>query len=507
VQHALLGTERSAAVSYATGSTDLVTVLERVGSTDAERALLASAAIVSAYESAGRLPSTEASSSNDVAPADSEDQPVAPAGVAHFLATMLGGVNSQVLREWLSIAATRGWRVPAPLLPALLDVGRANYLQGIIRPVLGARGRWLATQNSDWHWASTPAVVDEATVRAAWDTGTPEDRALLLASVRDRDPALGRRLLESTWETEAASQRALLLATMHRNISAEDEPFLERVLDDRRQEVRRLAASLLCRLPESALVSRMTTRARAALRWKPRQLVKGAEILVEPPTELDAAALRDGIDKKPPTGMGERAWWLSQIVAAVPPQAWVNEWNVDPETIISAALRSDWAQALTEGWAAGTVLHRDPAWIEALLTIGFPGEQPTGLAPKLDALVGALSIERREAFITALLRNDTKGDTPLLYLGAAEHAWSEPFATLVLDRLRKRVTAGAAQNAAIDWYLRDVIPRLALRVPASLAGATDGWPTGDDAAGFDKALDSFISILTFRRELAEELDR
>ena len=78
---------------------------------------------------------------------------------------------------------------------------------------------------------------------------------------------------------------------------------------------------------------------------------------------------------------------------------------------------------------------------------------------------------------------------------------------MVLDRLRKRVTAGAAQNAAIDWYLRDVIPRLALRVPASLAGATDGWPTGDDAAGFDKALDSFISILTFRRELAEELDR
>ena len=507
MQRALLGTERSAAVSYPIGSTDLVAVLERVDSTDAERTLLASAAIVSTYESAGRLPSTEASPSNDVAPADSEDQPVAPAGVARFLATMLGGVNSQVLREWLSIAATRGWRVPAPLLPALLDVGRANYLQSIIRPVLGARGRWLATQNSDWHWAATPAVDDEATVRAAWDTGTPEDRALLLASVRDRDPALGRRLLESTWETEAASQRALLLATMHRNISAEDEPFLEGALDDRRQEVRRLAASLLCRLPEGAFVSRMTTRARAALRWKPRQLLKAAEIIVEPPTELDAAALRDGIDKKPPTGMGERAWWLSQIVAAVPPQVWVNEWKVDADAIIAAAARSDWMQALTDGWAAGAVVHREAAWIEALLSIGSPGEQPTGLAPKLDALLGSLPVDRREAFITKLLRDDASGDTPLLYLGAADHAWTAPFANIVLDRLRKRVTAGAAQNHAIDWYLRDVIPRLALRVPATLAGATDGWPTGDGAAGFDKALDSFISILTFRRELAEELDR
>ena len=507
MQQALLGTERSGAASNPIGSTDLVAVLERVDSSDAERALLASAAIVSAYESAGRLPSTEASPSNDVAPADSEDQPVAPAGVAHFLATMLGGVHSQVLREWLRIATTRGWRVPAPLLPALLDVGRANYLQNIIRPVLGARGRWLATQNPDWRWAAAPAVVDESAVRAAWDTGTPEDRVLLLASVRDRDPAFGRRLLESTWETEAASQRALLLATMHRNISAEDEPFLEGVLDDRRQEVRRLAASLLSRLPESAFVSRMTTRARAALRWKPRQLLKEAEVLVEPPTELDAAALRDGIDKKPPAGMGERAWWLSQIVAAVPPQVWVNEWNVDADTIIAAAVRSDWMQALTDGWAAGAMVHRDAAWIEPLLSNASPGEQPNGLAPKLDALLGSLSVDRREAFITKLLRDDAKGDTPLLYLGAADHAWSDPFAILVLDRLRKRVTAGAAPSHAIDWYLRDVIPRLALHVPATLAGATDGWPTGDDAAGFDKALDSFISVLTFRRQLAEELDR
>jgi hypothetical protein len=153
------------------------------------------------------------------------------------------------------------------------------------------------------------------------------------------------------------------------------------------------------------------------------------------------------------------------------------------------------------------VVHREAAWIEALLSIGSPGEQPTGLAPKLDALLGSLSVDRREAFITKLLRDDASGDTPLLYLGAADHAWTAPFANIVLDRLRKRVTAGAAQNHAIDWYLRDVIPRLALRVPATLAGATDGWPTGDGAAGFDKALDSFISILTFRRELAEELDR
>jgi len=507
VQRALLGTERASSTSSVRGATELQSAVARVDTSDAERALLASAAIVSAYDSAGRLPAHTSAEPIDPAILESEDQPSAPMRVARFLTTMLGGVNSEVLREWLGEVAARGWRVPAPLLPPLLDVGTgAGYLRELIRPVLGARGRWLAGRNEEWSWAAASAPTDDASVRIAWETGSPEERVSLLSASRARDAAQGRTLLESTWADEPPSQRAALLAVFERGLSLDDESFLERALDDRRQEVRRVAAALLRRLSGSALVARMTAMAQAALAWKAGRLLKKGEIIVAPPKEIDAAAQRDGVELKPQKGMGERAWWLAQIVAAVPPSTWSTRWGAPPETIIAAALAGDWAHPLTEGWASAAVQHRDAAWAEALLATGFPNEQPTSLAPKLDVLMHVLDVPRREAFVTRVLRGDPKSDVIIALVAAADHAWSDAFANAILGWLRKRI-ASASQNSMADWHLREVVPRLALRIPPLLAGATDNWPTEDDAGGFARALDRFISVLTFRRELAVELDR
>ena len=508
VQRALLGTERaqSSAISDADG--ELAAALERVDGSDAERAVLASAAIVAAYESAGRLPSRVWSSVVEAAPSESDDQPAAPMRVARFLVTILGGVNSEVMREWFAAVHVRGWRAPSPLLPALLDLGTgAPYLQKVILPALGARGRWLAGRNSDWSWAATEVSADEVSLRGAWEIGTPEERIFVLGAARAHNAAFGRELLESTWADEPPSQRPLLLARLEVGVSPDDEPFLERALDDRRQEVRRTAANLLCRLPSSALVARMTTRALSSLQWKPGKLMKKGEIVVEPPAELDAAMARDGIEKKPPQGLGERAWWLAQILGAVPLNVWTDAWNVAPETIVSVALKGDWGQALTEGWAVAARLRRDAAWAEALLSNGVPSEQPTPFAPKVGELLAVLPNDVCETFITKVFRDDPKGDTGFVYAGVADHAWSATFSRTVLDRLRKRLTASSPKTSAVDWCLRELVPRLALRVPATLAGATDGWPTGDAAGPFGKPLERFISVLTFRRELAEELDR
>ena len=506
VQRALLGTER-ATPAVADTPSELQSMIARVDPRDAERALLASAAIVAAYESAGRLPVRATSTSTNAAPLESDDQPAAPPRVARFLTTMLGGVNSEVLREWFRLVAARGWRVPTTMIPALLEIGTsAGYLRTFMLPVLGARGRWLATQNNDWRWAAGHPEMDDAALRAGWEIGTPDERASILATARARDAALGRALVESTWEEEAPTQRAALLAHFGTNLSLDDEPFLERALDDRRQEVRRYAASLLCHLPTSALATRMAERAKAALQWKPRHLMKGPELVVDPPTELDDATLRDGLAKKPPQGMGERAWWLAQIVATVPPRVWSETWQATPHAIIAAAFKGDWRKELTAGWAAAAVLHRDAAWAEAILASGFSLEKPTPIAPTLHSLLSVLSVEQRETFVTRALRDAPTAEQVVTLVAAADHAWSDHFARTVLDWLRKRVRERSTAGP-YEWHLREIIPRLAMQVPPALAGATDGWPASEDAGAFAKALDQFISVLTFRRELAEELDR
>ena len=97
-------------------------------------------------------------------------------------------------------------------------------------------------------------------------------------------------------------------------MSLDDETFLEAALDDRRKEVRGAAADLLARLPESALRRRALERALPLLKFKSNKL-RRKTIEVTLPEACDKAMQRDGVEPKPGfRGVGEKAWWLQQML-------------------------------------------------------------------------------------------------------------------------------------------------------------------------------------------------
>jgi hypothetical protein len=424
---------------------------------------------------------------------------------------MLAGTHAEVLPEWCRAAAAGGWRAPALALPALLGVGtRAPALRDAVCGVLGARGRWLAVRNPEWAWAAAGgAMPDAGAARDRWETGARDERRALLERVRHTDPAQGRALLESTWAEEPAAERAALLACLRHGLGPDDEPFLERALDDRRQEVRRAAAALLAELPGSALVQRMTDRARAALRYAPGGLLRRARLDVVPPAAHDPAMARDGVELRGPGGIGERAWWLAQILAAVPPRSWRDAWRVDAAALVRLAAEGEWARALLDGWGAAAVRHADAECAEALLRTATPAPPATPIAPPSARLLAVLPAVRQEMVVADLLRDGARDAAAAELLLAAAHPWSERFALLVLDWLRHRADG--------EWRLREAMPQLALRVPVTLAGhAADGWlaglgPThagpaaGERSDAWAPAVERFVSLLTFRRELLREL--
>lgn len=498
-------------------------------------ALLDTAAVRTLERRAGLRPAA-AGPPPGAAPGD-DRRPLPPAArnrLAVLLADRVPGQSrrgtgpalTELLPQWLTAANRHGYRAPAELLPALLDAARAR---SDLRPAVlvfgGPTALWLARFNPDWRFAlrgapgatgarSVPATDDDAAVRRVWDEGLFAERAAVLAGLRRRDPAAGLALLRTSWSTERAEDRLMFLDTLRTGLGPADEPFLEDVLDDRSRHVRALAAELLALLPGSALSARMAERVAGCLEF--RQTGTGPVIVVEPPRECDAGMRRDGIDRKPPRHMGERAWWLSRLVESAPLGLWSERsGGLAPEEIVRLPVADDRRPALLAAWSKAAAAQRDVAWARALL--GKPQRSEPGLRDAMGertALLSVLPADERAAWVA-----DHVSACGLAgayhFLEACAAPWSGQLGRVVVDALDI-----ARDASGYPWSLSGVMglaeqrldPELTERL-AALAGAEpdpqhnadDALPPGSDGY-WSEAFRRLADTLRLRGTLLRELD-
>jgi hypothetical protein len=262
-------------------------------------------------------------------------------------------------------------------------------------------------------------------------------------------------------------------------------------------------------LPDSGRAQRMLERALPLLAWvpaeKPRMLGlrqgQPARLEVALPNACDQTMIRDGIEQKTPPerrDMGEKAWWLFQILRAVPPAIWSQRLNAAPADLVEAAARSEWHAQLHESWAAAAITFGDAAWAETLLRAD----------PHQSGLLAALAPARQEALLLALLRGNIAPlhKHPVLgLLRQTRHRWSAELTRAVLGAVRRHMRAPAAGN---DHQLRSAITEdFAQRIPpAMLDEISDGWPT-DEAARerWQGVIDRLLIIVQFRRDMLDAL--
>lgn len=229
--------------------------------------------------------------------------------------------DAELIEETLSRMARAGVRLAPELLPLALEQTEPA-LRDLLRPVLGQRGLWLAKQRPEWQWALSPGeggLPDDFDRR--WSDGNAVERRQLLMLLRKQEPARARELAAETLRQERAEQRAAFVEAFAISLSPDDQAFLSSLLADRSALVQRSAARLLWRLPGSEVAARMLARARAHVRFAAQEGHWHVSLPTEP---LDADWLRDGIIERPPDAspLGQRQWWLQQLVAAVPCAVW-----------------------------------------------------------------------------------------------------------------------------------------------------------------------------------------
>jgi hypothetical protein len=293
-------------------------------------------------------------------------------------------------------------------------------------------------------------------------------------------------------------------------LSPADEPFLERALDDRRKEVRQAAAALLGRLVSSALMGRMVDRARQLVTLGKSAILQRPRLDVTPPDEADASMVRDGVNPKPPTGtgVGEKAWLLTQIIGAVPPSTWSAAWSIEPDKLIRAADGHEWREPMIAGWLIATERFHDATWARAL----WDNEAVARIEPKWGAppLEHAFTRAASAEVVDAELRREVSArhdalrgaHRVVIALLGWPNEWSDALARALAKRLKDYAGADRVSFTG-EFGMRALLERCAHAVPVSAADAfLDGWPEQSDVwSTWASAVDTLSSVLRFRIDL------
>ncbi len=507
---ALLGTGRQPAVLPEDGSA-AATLLAGLRDAPPEAALLGAAAVLSISRSAGRLadvaesaghePTTDSAGSRipGPAPCASRDAPLCRTRAAERLRAMLHGEGAVLLPEWLEAVGPRRERVPPELVPALLERGRrSKELRPLVSAVIGARGRWIVSQQPQWDYAA------DSRDEADWHTASRDRRKQILQKLRETSPADARALLSATWKQESADDRAAFLSLLTTGLSAEDEPFLESALDDRAKSVRAAAAELLPSLPESAFATRMKGRAAASVRMQKTLLHR--ELTVVLPDAWDPSWARDGLEEKPPyvsQEVGQRGWWVVQIIAATPLTFWEEHHGVVPGQLSKRLTGKEWRSVLIEGFALAAMRQHNAAWGEALVAVRKGNS-------RREQLLGLLPPARLEAVLLGELREgENKGkaiEDAFGLLDRIPRPWSEALGRELVQQVRARVADPNSRQRV--YWIEYRLQNIAISLPRTLlAEALQGWPPPEAVPeGWQRSLETFWRILQDRLEMYQEIE-
>lgn len=472
---------------------------------------------------AGALPG---SAGERPAPAPEDRRPGLPEAARSRLAQLLadrtgdGGRGrrgaapnlAELLPQWLSVARKEGYRAPPALLPALLDAARARTdLRPDALALAGPRGLWLAALNPDWKFALRAGHPGAATgdpenaqeTRRLWEEGLFAERVALLTRLRLTDPAAALALLAATWRGERAEDRLMFLDSLRTGLSAADEPFLEEALADRSRNVRATAAELLSALPGSALAGRMAARARSCVS------LSGDSITVEAPYACDPAMERDGVAPKPPSGRGERAWWLGQLVDAAPLATWpARLGGRTPQEIVALPVLDEWQPDLHAAWCRAAVRQRDADWARALL-----GPPPAPTAPVVAVgdpakLLSILPKAERAAWVADFIEAHGLSEA-FQMLGVCAVPWAPELGRAVVDALDIARDAGSypwSFSGVMGLAERCLDPGAAEQV-AVLSAAAEELPDGAPGAAvyWSEAFQRLTGTLRLRAVMLAEL--
>lgn len=504
---AMVGTERqSSAQPQWPGAIGQAIGDAMAQSPDAPTALLRASGMLAACSLAGLqgvpspLPASATRAEPDTLPALHELPELSNSQLPHLIAWALQEGPPRLHHQICLALARAGYRLPPRLLPAALDLGRRSVaLRPVLAPVLGERGRWLASQRDDWRYAV--GVSASAPEETRWTDGSLEQRRAFLAAERATQPEQARQRLAQALPELGAKERADLVGVLADQLSLQDEPLLDSLRTDRSREVRASALELLLRLPGAAHPRRAADRMAPLVRHERALLRK--RWVIDAPEAVGADWKADNLDTPRPQheALGERAWWLYQLVRQVPLGWWSAHTGLSASELIEWARGTDWAQSLLRGWRDVLLAAPLTDWAQAFIDTGAAHQLRTDVA----AILALLPRAAREKIWQQRL--DKEGVTVQLYTLAPQmlaacppaDTLSAPLSAALADILLQRARNGTLSD---DYGLRSDLAELACALHPVALPALAQWPRhADETPSFAAVVHGVMQAIATRRAL------
>jgi hypothetical protein len=426
----------------------------------------------------------------------------------NHLKLILKGTFSELLPEFVSHLAKNDKLLPLDYLPELLDQSLRNKeLWKALKRVIGKRGHWLIGQNQEWQTLSfqpDPAI---------WEIGTREQRVQLLLYIREQKSAKAIPLIQSTWAQDDLQTKARFVQALEINPSKADEYFLEECLTNSRKEIRTPAAKILSSIPESRLCQRIFEQTAALMEYKPATLPSKEKLIIKLPEELTDDMLRDGID---PSSRwlkgGVKASRLGQMISIIPPLLWEQYFEKNAGEVLQLFVKSEWSELILQAVTEAGILHKNIIWAEEILIYWlekFEKEnwqyfKPIGLinviSPQVFNKVALLHINKKNSLADE--------ESPLsLLLSNVNLPWQDALSIAFINFMQKSI-AGESTHYWNGWHLRPILKKAAMYTNPELFDLlAKGWSSHSYAwNSWEKEVDSFLSVLKFRKDLIQELE-
>jgi hypothetical protein len=218
---------------------------------------------------------------------------------------------------------------------------------------------------------------------------------------------------------------------------------------------------------------------------------------------------RDGVAPKPPSGRGERSWWLGQLVDAAPLSMWTERFGGrSPEEIVALPVLDDWQPDLHASWCRAAVRQRDAAWARALLGPPPDGSGPVTPVGDPAKLLSILPARERAVWVARFVAAHGLSEA-FQMLGACAVPWSPELGRAVIDALDIARDGGSypwSFSGVMGLAERCLDPAAADQV-ALLSATTEESPGGSPGASayWSEAFQRLTSTLRLRALMLQEL--